>query len=274
VVVGSQGGVNAIGVDITPLAYDECITKTPDNYSIAGVNPANGDGAFNVAGYTQGHTAVRARWGHETTSPIISNGGTLNVCVKDSKVIPVDVHYVRDNAPGTTFTTNRPTLAAELFVQYMNEVWLPQANIEFTLDSITTDTVTYDMDGVLDYWTTDTVHTEWAAIKALREAMGTDHARHVHVYFVSAIKSDGKVALGLAGPQDAAISDAGGGMALYYAISHEIGHALGLFAPENADYGTSGRNDELMYREASGSFIRHYQVDFVHEYITDHQIGQ
>jgi hypothetical protein len=82
VVVGSQGGVNAIGVDITPPAYDECIMKTSDNPYMATVNPGPGDGAFNVTGLVQGHTAIRARWGHETSSPIISSGGTLNVCVK------------------------------------------------------------------------------------------------------------------------------------------------------------------------------------------------
>ena len=248
--VNNPPNQNTVKVNIEPSAAAAQVYFTIDDPAKATVSPAQASSSpqtLTLTGVAKGHTALRARVG-SSSGPICK---TLNVCVRDKKVVIVDFHFMQDNASNQT---SRSTSEADGFVSTLNTIWTPQANVVFQKGSVDSPTVPTNLGSVVEWYPTNPAN-EWDDIVAFRNGSAPD------VFFVWEYEQDGTPATDNA---DAAqlggdiLFEDNAGSEVGETLAHEMGHFL---AVSPADY--TDRQDQLMhaYTDVRGQKITHAQVD-------------
>ncbi|MCB1102175.1 MAG: Ig-like domain-containing protein, partial [Kiritimatiellae bacterium] len=248
--VNNPPNQNTVKVNIEPSAVAAQVYFTIDDPAKATVSPAQASSSpqtLTLTGVAKGHTALRARVG-SSSGPICK---TLNVCVRDKKVVDVDFHFMQDNASNQT---SRSTSEADGFVSTLNSIWMPQANVVFQKGSVDSPTVPTNLGSVVEWYPTNPAN-EWDDIAAFRNGSAPD------VFFVWEYEQDGTPATDNA---DAAqlggdiLFEDNAGSQVGETMAHEMGHFLSV---SPADY--TDRQDQLMhaYTDVRGQKITHAQVD-------------
>ena len=251
--VNNPPNQNTAAAIITPSASASQIYFTMDSTAIATVTPSQAAGSpqtITVSGVAKGHTALQVRIG-SVTGPICQ---TLNICVRDKKVVTADFHYMKDNAG---HQTSRATSTADTFVFDLNTVFTKQANVVFQKGTVDAPTVPADLGTEVRWWPTNPSN-EWDDVTAFRTGVAPDVFLVWELEFTNAPVDTSADAATLSGDilfEDSISGNEGRNLA------HEMGHYLGI---DPRDYTDASKSAELMfYRADGGSKVLHSQVDQV-----------
>ncbi len=250
--VNNPPNQNTVKVNIEPSAAISQVYFTIDDTAKATVSPVQASSSpqtLTLTGVAKGHTVLRARVG-SSSGPVCK---TLNICVRDKKVVNVDFHFMQDNA---SHQTSRSTSEADSFISTLNTIWTPQANVVFQKGNVDSPTVITDLGTVIEWYPTNPAN-EWDDIVAFRNGVAPD------VFFVWEYEQDGTPATDNA---DAAqlngdiLFEDSAGTQVGETLAHEMGHHFGINPSDYTDH-----QEQLMhaYTDIRGQKITHAQVDQV-----------
>ncbi len=241
---------NTVKVKIEPRSAASQIYFTVDDPGKATVSSNQVFAALQtltLTGLTKGHTVLHARFG--SASGHICT--TVNICVRDKKVIVVDFHYMQDTVG---HHTTRLMADVDALVSTMNSIWTPQANVVFQKGNVDNPTVGTNLGDVVEWYPTNPAN-EWDDIVTFRSDSTPD------LFFVWEYEQDGTPdtddtdAAELHG--DILFEDQAG-VEVGETIAHELGHYLGV---NPSDYLTHQNQLMHAFTDIRGRKIIHAQVD-------------
>lgn len=257
-VVKESGTNNVVRANIEPNQAATHVSFNSSNPGVATVAPANAahdNQVLTVTGVASGAADIQAQFDN-------TDAEKLQVVVKKKKTLRMTFNYVSDNAG---HHTRRSHAEANTFITRLNEIWGPQANVEFVLNQVRDIQVNQDLTGVVDFIKCTATITSNCGMRSpdvLAIINQADTTADRNVYFVwetepSPVVANQDVDAFAATPgTDLLLEDNLGGNEGQI-ISHEEGHNFGLghhTIPAEVRY--------LMYwTTAGGCFIPKAEAD-------------
>src|SRR6266545_182883 len=219
---------------------------TSNNLGIA--RPLFLGGAVQIFGVARGTAIIKLR---DANGRVLAR---LDVSVKRKRTMRTSFFFVQDNNRRTT----RTAADVDPVLQGMNDIWLPQANVEF-VRKLVKDPEPYDDDfgaEVLDpsaLPARNRPRDEWAAIVSHR-----DRGADFNVFFVWDVEQDldtttDGIEASTGPPEKSCVVDEATNTAIGTIVAHEAGHGMGL--PD------TGNPPELMFRAPALTKIPRAHVD-------------
>lgn len=181
-----------------------------------------------LEGRRRGFTKLEIQSGTEKAS--------ILVWVREGKSVPVNFHFVEDVGPGgkPRLRSKWPAAAAAQWIARLNDIYTPQANIAFKLQSASSYPVKKSLPDSIGI-------ADWPSL-----GTRTSGGAQAHVYLVGKWRGDGSDPLGsmIKATREIVLDDQNAPDELIKTLAHELGHFLG--AGSNFGHPDAGKKHFLM----------------------------